>query len=157
MDCGECTPATKCGNGVCDQPENCRDCPQDCKCEVGEYCSAAEKACVKPVCGNRKCEIYESSDNCCIDCPCEISYTKCNPDTKSCESPPAELGDEEIKKIVAEYYGSKSMQVENITLKEVFVWEGKTGRKTEVKFVDRDDLEFVLVTDAKEVIELPFF
>ncbi len=156
-DCKECKPTPKCADGVCDPSENCLDCPQDCKCAAGEYCSAEEKSCVKPVCGNQKCEIYENSDNCCIDCPCEISYTKCNQETRACENPSTVLGDEEIKKIVAEYYSNKSAQVEDITLKEVFVWDGKTGRKTEVKLAGQDELKFLLVTDAKEVIELPFF
>jgi hypothetical protein len=146
-----------CGNGICGPEENCWDCPQDCKCADGEYCSSEEKRCLKPVCGNQKCEIYENSASCCIDCPCEISYTKCNQDTRACESPATGLGDEEIKKIVADYYGKKSIPTETITPKEVFVWGGKVGRKTEVKLAGQGALKYVLVTDAKEVIELPFF
>ena len=150
-------PMDVCGDGICGQTENCWDCPQDCKCAVGEYCSSEEKKCLKPVCGNQKCEIFENSANCCIDCPCEISYTKCNNETKACETPSMAIGDEEIKKIVSDYYGKKSMQTETITPKDVYVWGGKVGRKTEVKLAGDSSLKYVLVTDAKEVIELPFF
>jgi hypothetical protein len=146
-----------CGNAICESGENCWNCPEDCKCGVGEYCSSEEKRCIKPVCGNQKCEIYESSSNCCVDCPCEISYTKCNQETNACDTPSTGLGDEEIKKIVSEYYGKKSLQTERISPKDVFVWGGKVGRKTEVKLAGQSSLKFVLVTDAKEVIELPFF
>lgn len=146
-----------CGNGVCGPAENCWDCPRDCKCGVGEYCSPEERRCVAPVCGNQKCEIFENSAICCIDCPCEISYAKCNTDTKTCESPSMVLGDEDIKKIVAAYYGKKSMQAEIITPLDVYVWGGKVGRKTGVKLAGQVALKYVLVTDTKEVIELPFF
>ena len=153
----DCTLKVICGNGICDPAENCWDCPKDCKCAVGEYCSSEEKRCLKPVCGNQKCEIYENSANCCVDCPCEINYTKCNQETKSCEAPSTALGDDEIKKIVADYYSKKSMQTEIITPKEVFVWGGKVGRKTAVKLAGKGTLKYVLVTDAREVKELPFF
>lgn len=146
-----------CGNGVCGPAENCWDCPQDCKCGEGEYCSAEQKECVKPVCGNQRCEIFENSANCCIDCPCEISYTRCNPDTKGCESPSMALGDEDVIRIVGDHYGKRSMQVERITPQEVYVWGAKTGRKTEVKIAGQTSLKWVLVTDAREVIELPLF
>jgi len=84
---------------------------------------------VKPTCGNQRCEIFENSANCCVDCPCEINYTKCNPETESCEAPSMSIGDEDIQRIVAGYYSKKSMQAEAVTPQEVFMWgESSDGR-----------------------------
>jgi hypothetical protein len=55
-----------------------------------------------------------------------------------------------------DYFEKKSMKVENITLKQVRVWV-KTGRVAEVKLQGESALKFVLVTEDKEVMELPFF
>jgi len=41
-----------CGNGICEVDENCFDCPKDCECVDGEYCSPEEKICVMPTCGD---------------------------------------------------------------------------------------------------------
>jgi len=155
-DCGKCAPSTVCGDGVCGNGENCWDCPRDCKCGEGEYCSPEEKRCISPVCGNGRCEIFESSANCCIDCPCELDGTTCNNQTKLCETPPFKLGDDAVKQSVMDYFEKKSMKVENITLKQVRVWV-KTGRVAEVKLQGESALKFVLVTEDKEVMELPFF
>jgi hypothetical protein len=148
-------PKDVCGDGICSQAENCWDCPQDCKCAEGAYCSHEEMKCVLPVCGNGKCEIYENSANCCIDCPCELADTTCNNATKMCETPPFGLGDDAVRQAVLDYYAQKSMTVENITLQEVRVWV-KTGRVVQVKLQGQSDLKFLLVTETKEVIELPF-
>lgn len=42
-----------CGNKVCDENENSRNCPQDC-----------------PLCGNKVCEPLENQTTCCRDCGC---------------------------------------------------------------------------------------
>ncbi len=74
-----------CGDGICNQNENCWVCPIDCKCKENEYCDEKEKKCVKTTCGNLKCELGEHEFNCCIDCPCKDPNFYCNPETKKCE------------------------------------------------------------------------
>lgn len=68
-DCGGC-----CGNGKCDNGENCSSCSKDCgdccgngKCDNGETCSSCEKDCGK-CCGNGKCDNGEDCASCEKDC-----------------------------------------------------------------------------------------
>ena len=63
-----------CGNNICEPKENCYDCPKDCKCGVGEYCSSKEKTCMKPTCGDGDCERLENCSDCPVDCGvCKIT------------------------------------------------------------------------------------
>ncbi len=63
-----------CGNKVCEQGENCFDCPSDCECNIGEYCSSTEKRCIKPTCGDGNCERLENCSDCPVDCgTCKIT------------------------------------------------------------------------------------
>lgn len=69
QDCGKC-----CGNGKCDNGENCSSCEKDCgkccgngKCDNGENCSSCEKDCGK-CCGNGKCDYGEDCASCEKDC-----------------------------------------------------------------------------------------
>lgn len=66
-----------CGNGKCEVTEHCGNCPNDCPCDVGEYCKSDK--CVKPQCGNNECEPpFENCANC-QDCACaqdEACYEK---------------------------------------------------------------------------------
>ncbi len=88
-----------CGNGVCGPEENCFDCPQDCKCMKGEYCSPEEKTCVKltsSVCGNSVCESDENCSNCPQDCgPCSSTSvcgnSVCESD-ENCSNCPQDCG-----------------------------------------------------------------
>jgi surface antigen len=65
-----------CGNGNCDNGENCGSCPQDCgsccgngKCDNGENCGSCEKDCGKcPYCGDGKCSNGENCGSCSEDC-----------------------------------------------------------------------------------------
>jgi len=65
-DCGECGP--QCGNGECESGEDCSNCPNDC----GEC--AAE-------CGNGECESGEGCASCpedCGECPAIDAFSKIN-------------------------------------------------------------------------------
>ena len=42
-----------CGNGVCEQGENCQNCPKDCPCQAGEKCFKGK--CCRPDCTNKEC------------------------------------------------------------------------------------------------------
>ncbi len=156
-DCGICSSTPVCENDVCESGENCYDCPQDCKCAEGEYCSAEEKACVKPVCGDGRCEPYENSMNCCLDCECDIRGEVCNKVTHICEMPTINLTDERIRELVTSYYDNQDKTIDNLEIKEEFVWENKVGRNVEVRIQGEERLRFVLVTEEEEIIELPFF
>lgn len=156
-DCGICPSTHVCGNNVCESEENCYDCPKDCKCAEGEYCSAEEKTCVKPVCGDGRCEPYENSMNCCLDCECDIRGEVCNKVTYICEMPTINLTDERINELVTSYYSNQGKTIDNLEIMEEFVWENKTGRNVEVRIQGEERLRFVLVTEEEEIIELPFF
>jgi len=93
-----------CGNGICEPPETCNSCPQDCgscltakECPIScddnnpctrDYCSAATNYECKhepivPCCGNGVCEMGESCETCEKDCgKCRqlhtISYSDVN-------------------------------------------------------------------------------
>ncbi len=85
-------PKVVCGDGECDESENCANCVKDCGCKSGYECSE-EKKCVKKeaseptghVCGDGKCD---ASENCfdCKDCRCEKGM-RCLPTEKVCFKP----------------------------------------------------------------------
>lgn len=80
---------TVCGDSVCDNDEDCRNCLKDCPCKTDEICKdriCVKKEVPKEVCGNGKCESGENEDNCCDDCPCTAQNTVCNTKTHKCES-----------------------------------------------------------------------
>jgi MYXO-CTERM domain-containing protein len=71
QDCGSC-----CGNGACDNGENCGSCSKDCgsccgngQCDNGENCSTCDKDCGK-CCGNGACDYGEQCETCPTDCKC---------------------------------------------------------------------------------------
>ena len=43
MDCGECKQMPFCGDGMCDEFEDCEMCPEDCFCPVNDCCMAHEE------------------------------------------------------------------------------------------------------------------
>ncbi len=89
-DCGTRTGPTwgfitagACGDGACDDNENCDSCPQDCgeccgngSCDYGESCNSCSQDC-GDCCGNGSCEPQygETCASCEEDCgPCECDY-----------------------------------------------------------------------------------
>ncbi|MCK4729957.1 MAG: hypothetical protein KAT28_01420 [Candidatus Aenigmarchaeota archaeon] len=85
-----------CGNSICEQGENCFDCPKDCKCNEDKYCSSTEKKCIKPICGDKTCERLENCSNCPVDCgACKITSfcgdNKCDAD-ELCSTCPRDCG-----------------------------------------------------------------
>lgn len=56
-DCGDCPPEPVCGDGVCDEAEDCESCVADCgDCPL------------EPVCGDGACDAGETCDACAADC-----------------------------------------------------------------------------------------
>jgi len=51
---GQCVDISKCGNGTCDQTEDCVLCPADCTCATGEKCMETGECCVLK-CDSRQC------------------------------------------------------------------------------------------------------
>ncbi|MFO8100796.1 MAG: C1 family peptidase [Dehalococcoidia bacterium] len=85
-----CGPRTVCGNGECEEGEDCEICPEDCgECGTctgetvcgdgicdeacGESCRSCPEDCgpCGPVCGDGICEEGEDCQSCPQDCPCE--------------------------------------------------------------------------------------
>ncbi len=62
---GECR--LKCGNGICEEDEDCGTCKPDCGCESFERCQAG--VCIT-FCGNEICELEENCGTCEQDCGC---------------------------------------------------------------------------------------
>lgn len=101
-----CKPLT-CGSGVCDDGENCINCPEDCPSGSGGTCDACFKGVCDgtchPVkessdcadcapnwcCGDGKCEGGETVDNCALDCGCS-SDNDCN-DGEPCTTDTCDL------------------------------------------------------------------
>ena len=79
-----------CGNDICEVDENCFDCSDDCKCNVGEICSEEKKICVniegeeeENRCGDGTCEVDENCFDCSDDCKCKIGEI-CSEEKKTC-------------------------------------------------------------------------
>jgi len=97
-----------CGDGICGVTEDCRTCPQDCRCKPGEYCSETG-ICRVNVCGDGICSPLENqTQSCCEDCGCP-SDKICNKVTQTCQEKPT-ISDEDVIKIVENY-----MKENNIT------------------------------------------
>ena len=96
-----------CGDGSCNNGENCDSCPQDCgqceycgdgKCNGGENCDSCSKDCGQcETCGNGNCGGNENCDNCSKDCgqccgngKCDYgeSCSSCESDCGICNDPP---------------------------------------------------------------------
>jgi len=148
--------SVKCGDGSCDEKENCNNCADDCTCKTGEYCSAENK-CVKPVCGNNKCEAGESNLNCCNDCKCELKQEKCNPIKHGCELPEIKVSDERVKELVTDYFVSKGKQVASISSIESGMYNNEIVKRCVVKLVGDDRSLGVVVTAAEKVVEMQDF
>ncbi len=70
--------APPCGDGICqrERGENCRNCPGDCTCERGQFCSAEGNCRPLPSCGDGICGTAEGENcfNCPGDCKCPVGY-----------------------------------------------------------------------------------
>lgn len=143
-----------CGNGICEDKEDCYDCPQDCKCNQGEYCSPSEKNCIKPICGNGNCEPFESSENCCDDCGCSPNE-KCDVNRHICIVSEANISDELVKSLIIEYYKDKGKTVESIDIVGSTFVNNIPAKSASVKIEGIEFKRIVSVTENREVIELP--
>ncbi len=141
-----------CGDGICSDDENCYDCPRDCKCLKGQYCSKENKECVYPQCGNGICEPFESFENCCDDCPCGISWLVCNTTSHSCEPPHINITENEAINIVRKYY--ENYTIESIDDAHISFFNNSLGIQIRVKIKNEWE-KYVFVSENREVIELP--
>ena len=142
-----------CGNNICEQEENCYDCPKDCKCSESEYCPLTEKNCVKPICGDGTCEPYENPFNCCLDCTCILPEEICNEQTKKCEMEEIKinLSDNEAIETVADYFDD----LNSTEVSGVDIYQGKPIKIVKVQIFGEEWYRFVGVTEDLEIIELP--
>ncbi len=142
----------ECGNRRCDIGENCYECPFDCKCEEGYYCSPETRKCVLAICGNNKCEPGENSENCCNDCGCRISGEICNKITHKCEIPSSGVSDDLAKKLVEDYLKEKGISGYEIVVGNDTIHEGKPAKIVYVyphtQKDWRDTLYFVVTADG---------
>jgi hypothetical protein len=94
---GACVAVTDCGNGVCDENENVKNCPTDCRsrewecgngvCEPGETAEVCPQDCRsgEQGCGDGICQGEETAANCPADCPL--------PDEPDCANGVCEAGE----------------------------------------------------------------
>ena len=88
---GDPAPSPECGNGTCEDGEDCSTCEQDCgtcepqcgngDCEDGEDCSNCRQDCGECAaeCGNGNCESGETCASCpndCGDCPAIDAFSR---------------------------------------------------------------------------------
>jgi len=148
---------TVCGDGVCEQNENCYDCAVDCKCQSNEYCSE-DKKCMQPVCGNNICEIYEDQTNCCEDCPCVGELEICNKEKHSCERPTISISDERVEELARNYYTNKGKIIKEIGGIKNIIYQDKHMKSIRVIIEEEEyKINYIGVTESEEVIELPFY
>ena len=144
-----------CGNGICEIDENCYECPIDCKCEEGQYCSPEKKECVSPLCGNGICEPFETYEDCCDDCGCLTEYEECNKTTHRCEIPKIDMSEEMVKELVSAYFEKKGMKIEEFGLISDTIYKDKPAKSCGVVIKGENWPRLVVVTEDGEVIEMP--
>ncbi|MCK5698813.1 MAG: hypothetical protein KAH93_03125 [Candidatus Aenigmarchaeota archaeon] len=146
-----------CGDGECEATENCYDCPKDCRCSGGEYCSGTEKMCVASECGNGVCESFENSDTCCEDCLCNQDLEFCNKDTHKCELPDTGMTDETLKLLIKQYFNSEGKSVDKVENIREDVYEGQVVKSLEVTLAGEDKVHLVFVNPDGKVIDVPVY
>ena len=72
-----CAVPKSCGDGQCEEPEDCFNCPQDCGCQDGTVCNPLSGECVSNTCGNGTCDSGENCMTCEKDCAC-VGGEKCS-------------------------------------------------------------------------------
>jgi len=143
-----------CGNGLCENDEDCSICIQDCKCDSGKYCSLNK--CVSPECGNGVCEPFEKPDICCVDCECWNQGEVCNKEKNKCEVKEFEITNDRIKEIVTDYFESRGRTIDSIEIKNILTWENKLGRNVHVKLTDQDRYMTLVIMEDEKVFEIEF-
>lgn len=147
-----------CGNGKCEENENCYDCAPDCKCKANEYCSEDAKKCLVPVCGNDKCEPFESGANCCDDCPCGLSQEVCNEETHECELPQISVSDERVDELARKYFEDQGQVIVSVGEVKPYVYQEKVCKAVEISLEGEEGrIHLIVVTENEEVIEVPIF
>jgi len=143
-----------CGNNICEIGENCYDCPADCKCNPGEYCSKEEKKCLKSICGDGICDPLEDWTTCCDDCGCVGEGEVCNKETHACEIPMT-LTDQRAEELARKYFEDKGMEVVSVEVTYTGLMEDKTPAKFLTVFIAGQEWpESIAVTENEEVIEI---
>lgn len=102
----------KCSDGICEVDEDCNTCPDDCGCEIDEYCSE-NGICRKDVCGDGRCSEKEK-EICCQDCGCDLGKI-CNKYTSKCVKS-VEANKSDVEKVIDKY-----LKVNNINAKIVHI------------------------------------
>jgi hypothetical protein len=99
--------ANVCGDGICGATEDCNNCPQDCGCKSGEYCSNIG-ICRENVCGDGVCSNEENmTHNCCEDCSCTFDKI-CNKVTENCQEK-INISEGDVTKIANDYMNKNSI------------------------------------------------
>lgn len=104
-----------CGDNICGATEDCNNCPKDCGCKQGEYCSDIG-VCRTELCGNEICSPEENtSQSCCEDCGC-LSNKICNKVTQTCQEK-ATISENDVRKIANNYMSQNNITgtITNIT------------------------------------------
>ena len=143
---------TVCGNDKCESTENCFECPEDCKCASGQYCSHDSKKCISPICGNDVCEIGETTENCCDDCGCIIEGEICNENIHVCEIPEAKISDERAIELATKYFEDMGREVISAKVLGSTVIQGKSGKNVAVNVTDVQWLEMLVVMEDGQII-----
>jgi len=95
-----------CGDGSCQPPENCVNCPNDCSCGNNSYCSETLAVCVTPYCGDGACTENEF-ESCCADCGCETNEI-CDDYHNECVSTALLPTSEEAQAIAFDYVSNET-------------------------------------------------
>ncbi|RLI99697.1 MAG: hypothetical protein DRP06_03050 [Candidatus Aenigmatarchaeota archaeon] len=146
-------------NNICEQGENCFDCPKDCKCNEGGYCSSTEKTCIKSTCGDGNCEPYENLYACCLDCKCFSPMEICNEETKSCETQEIKINtsDKTAIELTIGYFENLSIEINSTEISGVDIYQGKSVKQVEVQISGEDWFRYVAITEEGAITELPIF
>lgn len=89
----------------------------------------------RPVCGNGVCDFFETPEQCCIDCGCYGQTEICNKEKNRCEIKLSKLSNEEVKKLIEDYYkkkfeeGSFDFELQRVEEIENFNCGNKVGKR----------------------------
>ncbi|MBN1502432.1 hypothetical protein JW930_02730 [Candidatus Woesearchaeota archaeon] len=144
-----------CGDNICNNGENCWDCPKDCKCGENTYCSATKKECINTVCGNNICEPYETPYACCLDCKCSIPAEICNQETQRCEKQKMNISDETALNLTKIYFENQEKKIKSMEILDVSTYNNILIKEIRVEIEGDDWFTYIGVTDDGRVIELP--
>jgi len=91
---------------------------------------------------------------CCRDCNCWKKDEICNLEKNECEKAEVKISDDEVKRLVTDYYKNQTKTLASLDIIGPLVWRRKIGKEVRVNVKSQDYFEVIFVGENKAVTEI---